>query len=57
MSLNCVSITVSVASVASPELIVILAGVRRVLPLSQHQRLFVEVCNLIVEASESWGDK
>jgi len=61
LSLNCVSstvrVTVSVSPAESPELIVILAGERRVLPVDRCRVLYREFCDLIVDASELWGDK
>lgn len=53
-SSSTVSVTVSLASAESPELILIIAGERRYLPLSKQSRLFEKVRDLVLDASDEW---
>jgi hypothetical protein len=54
---NSVAITVSVSSAESPGLILFVEGERRILPPDKRRVLYREFCDLIVDASELWGDK
>jgi hypothetical protein len=50
---NCAAVTVSIRSSETSELILILDGERRVLPVRKHPELFAQLVTLVVEAAES----